>query len=87
MSASSDKSTMIRILGCDKEFLRKLAQERGDTMLNTLHQLVEEYKVRSFLEGLRSDYAALAANPALVKEEHEENELLDGMSFDGLEDE
>jgi hypothetical protein len=38
----------------------------------------EQISVRAFLEGLRSDFAALAADPALVKEEHEENLLWDG---------
>jgi hypothetical protein len=46
-----------------------------------------QISVEAFLEGLRSDFAALAADPAALKEEHAETLLLDGAVFDGLEDE
>jgi hypothetical protein len=81
------KSQMIRILSGDKDYLQGLAEERGDTMLKVFHHLVEEHKVRSFIEGMQSDFAALARDQAVLKEEHEENLLLDGASFDALEDE
>jgi hypothetical protein len=81
------KSQMIRILSGDKDYLQGLAEDRGDTMLKVFHNLVEEHKVRSFIEGMQSDFAALARDEAVLKEEHEENLLLDGASFDGMEDE
>lgn len=84
---TSDKSQMIRIMGSDKDYLQRLAEERGDTMLKVVHQIIEEHKVRSFIEGLQADFAALAADSQALSEEDEENRLLDGASFDGLEDE
>jgi len=66
--------------------LKQLADELGQSMVETLEQAVDAYRRQQFLEGLNQDFAALRSDAKAWEKESAERAKWDATSADGLED-
>lgn len=79
-------SGTVRIRPETHEKLRKLADESGESMPDTLERAVDALYRREFLRGLADDYARLKADPKNWADELKERKLWDRTLGDGLKD-
>lgn len=84
---ASEKNLMIRLKAADKEYLRRLALQRGESMTKVVEHLLEDHRRRSFFGGLSADYANLRKDSSAWEAEQQEQRLWDTTLADGLEDE
>lgn len=77
------QSTTIRISESSRRILREISQRDKKPMQAVLEQAIEAYRRQSFLEGLRSDFAALRENEAEWQAEKEERSAWEATLPDG----
>lgn len=80
-------TTTVRVKTTTHNALRELASERGQTLSETLDDLVEADRRRRLFEAANASWAALREDPEAWAEWQAELALWETTSADGLEDE
>ena len=80
-------TTTVRVKTTTHQALRERARERGESLTETLDQLVEEDRRRRMFEAANASWAAIRADPEAWAEWQATLALWETTSADGLEDE
>ena len=83
---SVNNSAIIRVNVKDKKLLEQLALKTGSSIPKVIHELIADFKDRSFFAGLRSDYAKLKSKRGQEQENVLDNEMFENAIADGLDD-
>ncbi len=75
----------IRISEASHQFLKKMAEQSGQTMMVVLDTAVEAYRRKLFFDQMNAGYAELRADPEAWAEHLAERKLWDTTLMDGLE--
>lgn len=78
-------SVTVRIDDQSRETLRELSGLSGQSMQEVLHQAVEAYRRRVFLEQVNAAYGKLKADPKAWAELQRERDEWDATLGDGLD--
>jgi hypothetical protein len=80
MSAST-----VAISEASQRIIRELAEQTGQTTTEILDRALDAYRRQVFFEQLKTDYAALKADPEAWAEELAERKLWESTLMDGLD--
>lgn len=78
-------ATQLRVNESTHTVIRKLANERGESMQSIVEKAVERYKRDLFLESLNQDFKRLRENKEAWDVEIEERRLWENTLLDGVE--
>jgi hypothetical protein len=81
-----NNSAIIRVNKKDKKLLDQLAIKTGSSIPKVIHELIVDFKNRSFFVGLKSDYAKLKSKRGQWQEHSLDNKLFENAIADGLDD-
>jgi hypothetical protein len=76
----------VRLSRSAHQALRELAKQERTTIQAAAERAIENYRRQRFLEAANRTYAALRNDPDAWRETLAEREVLDGASYDGLDD-
>jgi 7-keto-8-aminopelargonate synthetase-like enzyme len=79
--------SQVRVSENTHKLLRSLSAREGKSMQDIIDKAIEEYRRKTFLEGLSNDYLLLRENPEVWKEHQEDMALWENTLMDGLENE
>ena len=79
-------SSTVRIQKKDRHVLKQIAARKKESMQEVLHEAIEEYRRKIFLESVNAAYSLLKENETAWKEEEKERKLWDATLNDGLDD-
>ena len=79
--------SQVRVSETTHKVLRSLSSREGKSMQDIIDKAVEDYRRKSYLQGLSADFQALRENPEAWQEHEEEMALWDNTLQDGLENE
>ena len=79
--------SQVRVSENTHEVLRSLSTREGKSMQDIIDKAIEDYRRKTFLEGLSNDYRLLQENAEAWKDHEEETTLWDNTLMDGLENE
>ncbi len=79
-------TSMVRIQEEDKDIIQKIAKESHQSMLKVMHQAIEEYRRKLFLQKSNLAFSVLKEKPVEWKNYKKEREEWDSTLNDGLEE-
>ncbi|HUB25445.1 MAG TPA: hypothetical protein VL992_08435 [Tepidisphaeraceae bacterium] len=78
-------SSIIRIRPAAHHALKEIALMTGQSLQDSLDQVIEDRRRKLYLEGVNADYAALKKDPKALARLKKELEAWDSTNLDGLQ--
>lgn len=79
--------SQVRVSENTHELLRSLSSTEGRSMQDIIDKAIDDYRRKSFLEGLSDDFRMLRADAEAWNEHEKESVLWSAVLLDGLENE